>query len=130
LTDLEVDNTDALFAYLEEHRLVRCVWSSTLQGQRLQSVQITAYGLDFLEDDGGLSALLGVQTIKLHEDSIRGLIAKAIEDSPATPAEKGLLRDALEKAPQEAIKTLTSEAIKAGLKYAPDAVALLQKLLT
>ena len=46
--------------------------------------RITAKGIDFLEDDGGLSAILGVVTVKLHADTLREMLAKKIDASSAS----------------------------------------------
>lgn len=32
--------------------------------------KITSKGIDFIRDDGGLSAILNVQTIKFHRDAV------------------------------------------------------------
>ena len=50
---------------------------------------ITAKGLDFLEDDGGLSAILGAITVKLDPDDLRALIAARIEESDLPTRTKG-----------------------------------------
>jgi hypothetical protein len=67
--DLKLGNKQAAanLRYLEEHGL--CKSGVKLgEGVSIQFSQstITAAGLDFLADDGGLSAILGVVTVKLH----------------------------------------------------------------
>lgn len=59
--DLPEPVTSANLKYLEEHGLLRLLSSSNeLGGQayRVFSAEITAKGLDFLAQDGGLSAIL------------------------------------------------------------------------
>jgi hypothetical protein len=129
LAYLNVDRIDALLGYLEQHKLIECTWFASLEKPSVQTARITAAGLDFIADDGGLSAVLGVQTIRIHEDSIKALALQAIEASPEPEQKKGILREALEKAPQEVIKTLASEAVKAGLKHAPDAMPMILRVL-
>ena len=50
-------------------------------------MKITATGLDFLEDDGGVSAILRTVTIKFDLGDLRARMATRI-DSSDLPAEK------------------------------------------
>jgi hypothetical protein len=96
--DLELGTQQAAanLRYLEEHGL--CKSGMKLgEGVSVQFSQstITAAGLDFLENDGGLSAILGVVTVKLHADTIRDLIGEKIETSSMPAEEKSKLRKVL-----------------------------------
>ena len=128
LAHLPVDNLNALLGYLEQHRLAECVWFASLQDRRVQSARITALGLDFLADDGGLSAILGVITVRLHGDTIKQLIAERIDAADLPPEEKSALKKRLETMTAEALKVATQEAVKAGLSRVPDAVGWLKGL--
>lgn len=78
--------------------------------------RITAQGVDFLEDDGGVSAILGTVTVKLHADTVRDLIDAKIVDSDAIPQEeKPALRKALKGMKEEGLKQLTTRLISYGL---------------
>lgn len=80
------------------------------------SGEITVQGIDFLEDDGGLSAILGTVTFKLHADTIRDLIdAKIIESTAIPEQEKPALREALKGMKEEGLKQLTTRLISHGL---------------
>ncbi len=75
-------------------------------GQPVHIVEpnITERGIDFLEDDGGLSALLSTVTIRFDADSIRTLIEnKIINTSLPEPQRKTLI---------EKIKNLSSDALR------------------
>lgn len=76
--------------YLQAHGLVETSLKRTLSGQFTFAgkLEITARGLDFLEDDGGLSTILGVVTIKLHDDQVRLMLASRIQESDAPAEEK------------------------------------------
>ena len=50
--------------------------------------KITAKGVDFIRDDGGLSAILSVQTVKLHEDTLKELLSIAIQQAKLPEPEK------------------------------------------
>ena len=60
--------------YLADHGLIEARLSNEID-RRLPSVmdsftKITSKGIDFIRDDGGLSAILNVQTIKFHRDAV------------------------------------------------------------
>ena len=72
----------ANLVYLEEHQLVEAGLDQGLDGHYSHyGAKITARGLDFLQDDGGLTAILGTVTVKLHEDTIRDLLKTKLENS-------------------------------------------------
>ncbi|WP_229439423.1 MULTISPECIES: hypothetical protein [Neisseria] len=95
--------------YLAEHGLVVCEDKTLITA----TVKITAKGIDFLADDGGLSAILGVVTVKLHSDTIQALIAAKIDQAEIPDEEKGRLKTELGKIKDTALSTLTENAINA-----------------
>ncbi|MBB4113476.1 hypothetical protein FHT80_002802 [Rhizobium sp. BK226] len=110
--------------YLHEHELLQAQFKEFLDGVvHMGNAKITARGLDFLQDDGGLSAVLGVVTIKIHEDTIKALLIEKVEQSKAEPGIKKRLVDQIRGLPAEAVKVLTVEAVKSGLAHTPDVVA-------
>jgi hypothetical protein len=116
--------------YLHEHGLVDAVFYQVLDGKVLLSeIMITAKGLDFLQGDGGLSAILGVVTVKLHDDTIRKLLISKIESSDADQSIKGKLIEAVKEAPAEALKTITQRVVEEGLRNLPNALPLIQTWL-
>ncbi|WNW46415.1 hypothetical protein RUU60_09245 [Escherichia coli] len=132
------DNYDhfvACMLYLEMHGLVRApfIKSQTLgEGNRYifnsHACYITERGIDFLLDDGGLSAILKVQTIRLHNDTIVALediirVANMPEDQ-----KKGLISK-LRELPADAIKHLTLQLLTQGVQNLPRALQLIQTAL-
>ncbi|GJI89905.1 hypothetical protein RugamoR1_30680 [Rugamonas sp. R1(2021)] len=95
----------------------------------IANIAITAAGLDFLADDGGLTAILGTVTVKLHDDTIRNLIETRIQDSDLPPEEKTGLLHQLKELRGESIKHLTMKLLDAGLENLPAALPLIQKAL-
>lgn len=131
LGGLTFEVTAPNLAYLEEHGLVAAKWTAILrEPARPFSAKITAKGIDFLADDGGLSAILGVVIVKIHEDSIKALLVEQVEASPANPTVKSKLKQQIAALPAEALKTITTEGLKAGLARMPDAIQWLQKWLS
>jgi len=116
--------------YLEEHGL--CVADVQIGADRSIQVgasSITARGLDFLADDGGLSAILGVVTVKLHADTIRDLIAAKIEATEMPAEEKSALKRHLAALSETALKAATTDLVRTGLDHLPDAAHWLSKLV-
>lgn len=112
-------------AYLAEHGLAA---TGRYAGQ-IQCARITARGLDFLADDGGLTAILGVMTVKLHEDTLKDLVASRISASDLDATEKSKFLDQLRELPGEATKHLILKLIDTGLENWHRALPLLRTLL-
>lgn len=92
--------------------------------------RITHKGLDFLADDGGLSAILGTVTVRLHEDDLRVLVAARINDSTAMEAhQKRKALDALRELPAESIKHLYLKVLDLGWDQAPGAIAAIKSIV-
>jgi hypothetical protein len=85
--------------YLEEHGLLKDTLS--------MEPRITHKGLDFLADDGGLTTILGVVTVKLHEDTLKDLIGQKIAESDLPAPEKSRLLDQIKALPAEAVTLST-----------------------
>jgi hypothetical protein len=90
---------------------------------------ITAKGLDFLADDGGLSAILGVVTVRLDTGTLRALLEARIDASPAPEVEKSRLKKALHSMSAELWAEATKRLATEALDRAPDALALVRTLL-
>lgn len=113
----------ANLVYLQEHGLVEPKRVSA-EGSRIQVIppKITAKGLDFLADDGGLTAILEVVTVKIHDDTLRQLLAARIDRMPGTEAEKAPLRQALKNLPATAGKALLDKLVTIGVENLPSTV--------
>ena len=117
--------------YLEGHGLVEGGVTMSLDRQVFFSLppEITAKGIDFIADDGGLSAILGVVTIKFHEDTIRDMIQAKIMSSSMPQPDKQRFVDALKQLPGESIKHLTMRLLDLGLDNWQAALPAIQKYL-
>ncbi|WP_460116624.1 hypothetical protein [Pseudomonas sp. S2_C03] len=122
------EKVDANLYYLGEHGLIyRCI-TLTSDGHALPTqngIQCTKSGMDFLEDDGGLGAILGTVTIKIHEDTLRDLLERKILESDTPQEEKSRLVQGLKGLSGEAIKHLTLKLLDEGLGRLPAATALI-----
>lgn len=81
---------------------------------------ITSEGLDFLADDGGVSAILNTVTVKLHDETIRSLLLARIEKEVPDGASKSRLRKAIETMSIAGLKEIGTEAVKQGIASIPD----------
>lgn len=89
----------------------------------------THKGMDFMLDDGGLSRILDVVTVKLHEDTLTALLRDRILASDLPPEEKSLLSGKLEKLGDEGSKHLLTKALDYGLSNAPNAINWLSEFI-
>lgn len=130
MTEEEDAKYTANLLYLEAHGLIESGLLQAMDGEWMSSgARITAKGLDFLADDGGLTAILGTVTVKLHDETIRELIATRIEQSDLSPEEKKGLLQQLKDLRGESIKHLTMKLLDAGLENAPKALPLIQRFV-
>lgn len=103
--------------YLKEHGLV-------VQRESYKYT-ITAKGIDFITNDGGLSAILNVQTIKLHQETI-DLIAQVIQQSTRIPNDdKQKFVDQLKELPAETTKHILFELVSKGIDNIPNLLHLI-----
>lgn len=117
-------------SYLEEHGLLDIKGYSTFDGDHIASARINARGLGFLADDGGLGAILGVITVKLHQDTVRDLLIERVQAANTDSSVKRKLIDQLRSLPASELGRLTSRAVDAGLRQLPDAAQWLQTALS
>ncbi len=115
--------------YLAEHKLITIrAQSSDDPYTYLDHMKATASGIDFMLNDGGLSAILKVQTIRIHRDTI-----VAIEDlialSNLSAPEKASIVSKLRELPADAIKHLILQLLTQGAVHVPAALQLIQKAL-
>ena len=80
-------------------------------------------------DDGGLSAILGVVTIKIHQESLTHLVEAKVAASDLPKEEKSVLLSALKSAPTAVVGELSKALVGLALHQAPGALRLLQSIL-
>ena len=110
--------------YLFDHELI----GGTLVNGNMElwNPGITAAGLDFLEDDGGLSAMLRTITVKIDRDDLRSLIAARVEASDLPAEEKASLSHAMRSLPEQALRDLTTRLVNEAVDQWPGALRLFQ----
>lgn len=118
----EPDNTaNVNLTYLHEHGLITCTFYPTLGDPYPlpHAAKITKDGLDFLSDDGGLSAILGVVTIRFDDLTLKALLVERIEKENGDQGLKAQMIAAVKAMPAEALKAVGEKAIAAGIAGAP-----------
>lgn len=118
--------------YLEEHHLIQSVAKSDKVCGRppmILTAKITAAGLDFLEDDGGLGAILNKVTVKFDSDDLCKLLSLKVDQLQIAPDKKDNILSTIKQLPAETLRTVYIRLIEYGLDKAPDAYKLLQTYL-
>ncbi len=116
--------------YLQEHGLKMIAIQLSQDGGLIyQGGQITAKGMDYLADDGGLSAILGVVTIKLHDDTVKQIIEASILKSSAPETEKKRMIDRLRALDGEATKHLVLKLVDYGLGQRMKSIEMIGSIL-
>jgi hypothetical protein len=118
------DNDDLLTAnmlYLEAHELIISGLNETMSGYYINSsvTKITAKGIDFIQHDGGLGAILNVQTIKFHRDAVvvlEDLMALSNMSAPEQEKAKSTLSEMTTEAIKSVVQTATAAGVAALLK--------------
>lgn len=115
ITQINDVKLSANIIYLKEHGLL------TIREQRsddpysfLDNMRATCKGVDFLQNDGGLSAILNVQTIKFHREAVI-VLEDLIAMSNMNDEQKEKARSTLVELSTEALKTVVQAATTAGL---------------
>ena len=128
------ENEDILISnliYLEEHGLIKNSIDCDLDGIHINTpgLRITKDGIDFIRDDGGLKAILGVMTIRFHDETLDELERIINSSTSATTEDKKKLLSQLRTLPADAIKQLTIRLLGQGLDHLPDVFHVIQKAL-
>lgn len=125
----EYQNIARNLYYLSQHGLVNpnSISKSVKNILIIDWPVITHKGLDFLADDGGLSAILDVLTVKFHEDSIKQILEARISESDLSPEHKKSMLHSLRELPAESIKHLTLKLLDKGFDNSSSAIQIIQK---
>ncbi len=86
---------------------------------------ITEKGLDFLQDDGGLSAILNVVTVRFETETLRAILNAKINQSDLSQEQKQSMTLALEELPAESIKHLTTKLLDECVDNLPATILLI-----
>lgn len=85
------------------------------RGNPVLSARLTHKGFDFIQDGGGLGAILDVVTVKLHEDTLKAIIESKLLASDLPEPEKKRFLSQLRELAGEATKHLALKLLDAGM---------------
>ena len=122
--------------YLQQHNLIE--ERSTLRSNAVDGIKrlqihlptINQNGLDFLANDGGLSAILSTITIKIDTEQFRQLLLVRVSESNLPPDQKNQITSALESLPAESIKHLSTKVLDWGWDNLGSLAQLIQNIPT
>ncbi|CAI0724444.1 hypothetical protein [Serratia grimesii] len=113
-----IKTLSANILYLAGHGLLEARVSNELGYRSPQIIyaltKITSKGIDFIRNDGGLGAILNVQTIRFHRDTVV-VLEDLIAISNMSDAEKDKAKSTLGDMPTEALKAVVQTITTAGL---------------
>lgn len=115
--------------YLEKHGLI--VANFTVRRKNdfiLRKLSVTEKGVDFLEDDGGIAAILNKVHIKFDKDDLTALLTAKIAQSSLPAEEKKAVMDTIKSLPAEGVKTVYTHLLNLGLKNLQDIPQLIQRI--
>ena len=113
--------------YLRELGLIEAKDNPTQQdATAIYSPRITAEGLDFLEDDGGVSAMLRTVTVKFHPDDLRALLVGRVDSSELPAAEKSRLMHAIRSVPSKVLQGFLDRFVREAVVRSPDVLQQLE----
>lgn len=104
------EDVEANLQYLAEHQLLD--WKKAPNSTLRQDYgwKITAKGLDFMMNDGGLSAILNVVTVRFEAQSLKALLEASIrKELPEEEQQKYV--DALDDLSAEATRSLVEQVV-------------------
>lgn len=133
------DKAIANLYYLESHGLVEkgSIFVSKTKPyggvephMQFQAAKISCKGMDFLADDGGLSAILGVVTIKFETEQLKMILETKIMSSDLAPETKKSMIDSLRELPGDVLKQLTAKIVDQGWESIGDLMQKIQSFLS
>lgn len=120
--------------YLMQHNLVekKSITISNAQGTGFSLIvnlpTINQNGMDFLANDGGLSAILSTVTIRIDAEQFRQMLLTRVDESNLSPDQKNQITSALQELPSESIKHLSTKFVDAGWNNLGSLIQLIQNI--
>jgi hypothetical protein len=130
----QFDRSDlmSMLCYLSGHGLIEFAHNE-LPGPkpitRIVHAGLTVAGIDYLEEDGGLTAKLGVVTVKFERETLRAILTEKISESSEPQPVKDRLTERIRHLPDQALSQLTHRLMEDLIARTPDLIALLRALI-
>lgn len=114
--------------YLIAHGLLTGFEVKTSNPSTFVNIKITEAGLDFLEDDGGIGAILRTVTVKLDADQLRQILAAKVAALSIPEEKKTSALDMIRKLPADILAKLVIRFAEKGIEHIPDLLGVLQSI--
>jgi hypothetical protein len=95
----------------------------------LGNVKITSRGMDFLQEDGGLSAILNVVTVRFEPDTLKALLTSKINSADIEAEKKSELMKAVEELPADGLRHVMTRVLDKGMENIPHLIPYLSQVL-
>ena len=99
--------------YLSGHGLIEIKYETL--DEVVPRVKLTPVGRDFLEEDGGLSAILNTVTVKFDAENIRGLMEAGLLRANLPEEKRKPLLEAIKNAPTLVLQTAMTKLVEVGM---------------
>lgn len=120
------DNGEKMLFYLAEHGLINMPINKRTNGNySVGRITITVKGIDFLQEDGGLSAL-AAPVVRISVENIAAVIDAALVARGTPDADRSLVQKALGVAGPEVVKGFVQRLLDVGISHTPDILTLLR----
>lgn len=128
---IEINELAREVQYLVEHGLLAQNALTFTIANTIQfiNIQITSRGLDFLQEDGGLSTILNVVTVKFEADTLKALLTSKIDAADIPADEKSELMKAVEGLPADGLRHLMTKVLDKGMDSIPHLMPYLSQAL-
>lgn len=113
---------------IEERSTLRSNASDGLKRLQIHLPTINQNGMDFLADDGGLSAILGVVTIKIDPEQYRQILITRVQESNLPTEQRHQIVAALQSLSYENIKHLSTKFVDLGWDNLGSLMQLIQNI--
>lgn len=116
--DITNRNNQANLFYLAEHNLIAPEAMRRAMGvpRQMLTAQITAEGLDFLEDDGGLGAILNVVTVKMDAENLKAILEARINESDIPSEQKQSVIEKIRGFSGDVLKAVIIKLVEKGIE--------------
>ncbi len=130
ITHDDENNYHANLTYLHEHDLIEAEIQKIIGVyHKVLTARITVHGLDFLEDDGGMSAILQTVTVKFDSDNVRKILEEKVIAANIPQEQKETALDKIKGASGSVLKDIITDMIKKGLDH-PKLLAIFIDILS
>lgn len=117
--------------YLAEHNLIEpsAIREAFGVPRMMMLAKITSRGLDFLEDDGGLGAILRVVTVRFDAENIKTLLEEKILQSNISDEQKKSVIHKLKSFSGEILKSIILKLVEKGIEKPEDIARFIDMIL-